>query len=244
VFVLFCQLAQAQPSSEQLATAWAGHAQAIQDQAFHAVQLTPSDFEMMAKGEVARRRLESPGADRALGAIWSPLGRDAIWVAIQDDKDFTLIESLTEIQLGETAWGHKRLYQHLDLPWPVSDRHWVLEIKNNTVLSKSSEDRIWERVWDLTQESDIPAGRPEAIWSPVNDGGWLLLDACGGTLVVYHARSQVGGSIPQEAITRWALVTMDGLLRTTVDRAEGIHTHYVSGHGPIYRPDGSAIPTW
>lgn len=213
-------------------------------EAFHQVSLTEEDFSKLAEGKVARRRLPATGSDRALGAIWSPLSRDAIWLAIQDDKDFTLVESLTEIQLEDTAWGHKRLYQHLDLPWPVTDRHWVLEIKNNVVMAKSSQDRIWERVWDLTTESDIPTGRPEAIWSPINDGGWFLVDACGGTLVIYHARSVIGGSVPREAVTRWAMLTLDSLLHTTIDRAEGIHTHYTHGHPPIQRPDQSEIPTW
>ena len=244
MILLLCQLAHAQPTADQLAQAWTEHQPAIQSHAFYKVNLEPEDFATMAAGKVARRRLPATDADRALGAVWSPLGRDALWVAIQDDKDFTLVESLTEIQLEDTAWGHKRLYQHLDLPWPVDDRHWVLEIKNNIVMSKTTEDRIWERVWDLTVESDIPKGRPEAIWSPVNDGGWLLLDACGGTLVVYHARSVIGGNIPPEAVTRWALATLDSLLRRTVDRAEGIHTHYTKGHPPIIRPDGSAVPTW
>ena len=242
--LLLCQLALAQPSADQLAQAWAEQFPVLKAQGFRPVTLQPADFTQLAKGEVAKRRLPADGVDRALGAIWSPLDRRAVWISILDDSDFTLVDSLTEIRLSDSANGHKRLYQHLDLPWPVADRHWVLQIKNNPALDTVSGGVIWERVWDLTEESDVPDGRPEAIWSPVNDGGWILMKACGGTLVVYHARSYIGGHIPKEAVTRWAMTTLNGLLKKTVERAAGIHTHYISGHVPIHGPDGSKLPVW
>jgi hypothetical protein len=244
VFLLFCQLALAQPSAAQLAAAWAGHQAAIEHSALFALELTAEDFKTMAQAKVARRRLPAKGADRAMGAVWTPLGRDTVWVAIQDDRDFKLFDDLTEARLPGSTWDHKLLYQHLDAPWPITDRHWVLEIKNNTAISTRTKDRIWERVWNLAQESMVPEGCTEAIWTPINDGGWMLIEAAGGTLVVYHARSKVGGNIPQEAITAWAMSTLDGLMKTILSRAEGIQAHYTKGHELIFRPDGSTVPTW
>jgi len=234
----------AQPTADQLAQAWSEHVPAIQSKAFHDLNLNASDFATLAKGKVARRRLPDAEVDRAMGVIWTSEGRDKLWVAIQDDQHFTLVDNLTEIRLADTPGGHKQLYGHLDFPWPVADRHWVLEIKNNTALAKDSQNRIWERVWDLTDEAAVPKGRPEAIWSPVNDGGWFLVDACGGTLIIYHARSKIGGNIPQEVITTWAMTTVDGLLKKIVERAQKIPGHYTAGHVPLTRPDGSAVPTW
>ncbi len=244
LILLLCQLAIAQPSADQLAQAWALHQPALQSEGIRPVTLGTEDFVLLARGEVVRRRLPATGADRAMGAIWAPMSRDAVWVAILDDSDFTLVDTMTEIRLPDTAAGHKRLYQHIDLPWPVADRHWVLQIRNNMPLAASTQDAVWERVWDLTQRSDVPEGRPTAIWSPINDGGWILVSARGGTLLVYHARTRIGGNIPEEAVIRWAMVTLESMLRKTVERAEGIHTHYKSAHIPIYRPDGSAVPAW
>jgi len=242
--LLLIPLALATPTANEFAAAWQAHQIIVQAGALQPVALTAQDFDRLAKTGIARRRVHMPGADRVVGMIWSPAPRDTLWVSILDDADFTLVDSLTEIRLADTAGGHKRLYQHLDLPWPVENRHWVIEIKNNTQLAMQTGDQIWERVWDLTSPDDIPAGRPEAIWAPVADGGWLLLPAGGGTLVVYHARSVIGGHIPDELVTRWSMATLGKLLEQVVDRAQKIPRHYTGEHPPIYRPDGSAVPRW
>ena len=244
MFLLFLPLALAQPSEAQFAAAWAVHRADIKQSAVFALELTAEDFKTLAQGKVARRRLVAKDADRAMGASWTPFDRDTVWVAIQDDKHFKLFDDLTETRLPGSTWDKKLLYQHLDAPWPITDRHWVLEIKNNTAISTRTKDRIWERVWTLTPESMVPAGCVEAIWTPINDGGWMLLEAAGGTLVIYHARSKIGGNIPQEAITAWAMASLDGLLKTIEDRARGIQSHYTKGHELIFRPDGSTVPAW
>ena len=169
MLLLFLSLAHAQPDASTLAAAWGAQRSVVEAQAFRPVDLTAQDFAELGAGRVAKRRIPAGDADRILGATWSAHSRDALWIAILDDADFTLVESLTEIRLADTDWGHKRLYQHLDLPWPVSDRHWVLEIKNNVALAAQTQDQVWERVWDLADPSHIPSGRPEAIWSPIND---------------------------------------------------------------------------
>jgi hypothetical protein len=196
----------------------------------------------MAKGEVARRRLPLEGADRVVGAMWTDLPRDAIWIAIQDDAHDKLVDNLRETRLPDTPSGHKRLYQHLDFPWPFTNRQWVIDIRDNPVLADATDGASWERTWDLADPALAPAPDPEGIWTPVNDGGWLLVTAGGGTIVVYHVRSVIGGAIPAEVVTRWAMGTLEQMLRHVEKRAQEIPGHYGADHTPIIRPDGSAIP--
>ena len=247
MFLLLCQIAFAQPTPDQLQAAWTAHQPALQAHAKFSIVLSGADFTDLARGKVARRRLPAEGADRAMGAIWTSLPRDTIWVAIQDDRDFKLFDDLSETRLPGSTWDHKLLYQHLNAPWPIMDRHRVLAITNNKTINTATQGRIWERIWELASPSMLPKRQEdeeEAIWTPLNDGGWQLLDMCGGTLVIYHARSKVGGNIPQEAITTWAMYSLNGLLKTIVTRGESIDSHYFTGHELILRPDGKPIPTW
>ena len=190
--------------------------------------------------------------DRVVGAAWSALPRDALWVTILDDACHTLVKGLTERHLAPELPGQKILYQHLRLPWPLSARQWIIDIRNNDSLYHSSAGGLWERTWTLAERREEraamigEAGFPEpgAVWTPLNEGGWLLLDVGEGTLLVYHGRADVGGAVPAELSTRFALSTLEELLRGVIERAEQVSGHYRTGHTPVVRPDGSAIAPW
>lgn len=177
-----------------------------------------------------------------MGATWSPLSREAIWLAVLDDTHDTLVKILSERTLYYTEDGRKVLYQHLDLPWPISDRQWVIEIWNNAKLTEATDNQIWERVWNLTDSSSMKHPDPEAIWAPMTDGAWLFIPALGGTLVIYHVRSTVGGAIPDEVVTRWALATIDEMIVHAVTRAEEIPTHYDAKHFSINGGNNQPVP--
>ena len=153
--------------------------------------------------------------------------------------------------------GHKVLYQHLDLPFPFSDRHWVIIIENTAGLHAATGGAVWERVWDLDPRgqaalSEVPAalqaelgeGFTEAIVTPVNAGGWYFLPTEGGVLTIYQVRTVIGGNIPDELVVRYALSTLDELIEHVAELAERAPSHYGAAHYPIVRPDGSAIPGW
>ena len=176
--------------------------------------------------------------------MWTPQPRDTVWLAILDDTHDTLISSLHEERLPSAENGRKRLYQFLDVPWPFQDRHWALEIWNSSALAAATGNRLWERTWLLLPESTAPEPVPEAIWTPVNDGGWLLLEVGGGTLLVYHARTLVGGNIPDELATRWAMTVLDDMLSHVIERAADIPAHYDATHKPINGGDDIPISPW
>lgn len=242
MLLLFLRVALAAPSSEALLEAWTQQMTSAGSLPHFSVRLEERDFQRMARDSVAKRRLHQKGADRVVGAIWSNQPRDALWIAILDDAHDTLVKSLEESRLPAGSRGYKRLYQHLDLPWPFTDRHWVIDIRNNPALYASTNGAVWERTWELAEPTDTSFADPNAIWTPVNDGGWLLVDAVGGTIVVYHVRTYIGGAIPPEAVTRWAMTTLEDMLQHVVNRAREIPTHYKAGHTPIQRPDTSNIP--
>lgn len=238
------------PDGAMLRQGWSGWQDQLHRESVMPVALRDEDLDRIAAGEVARLREKFDGVDRVVGATWSDLPRDALWVAILDDACHTLVKGLTERHLPPELPGQKILFQHIRLPWPLAARQWIIDIRNNRTLFEASQGGVWERTWTLADRVDqraaelSPAGLPDpaAVWTPRNEGGWLLVDAAGGTLVVYHGRADVGGAVPAELSTRYALSTLEELLLGVVERAGQVGGHYRAGHVPILRPDGSAVP--
>lgn len=236
-------LALATPDAATLKSAWEAALPAIDAGARIPVTLPDSAFSKLATGEVARVREDLTGADRVLGAIWTDAPRDALWIAILDDQHFTMVSGLYEDELPGTGALRKLLYQRLDLPWPLQDRQWVIDIRSNTALYARSGGTVWERSWTLGDPTLEPHASPDALWSTTNEGGWLLVDAAGGTLAVYHVRAEIGGNVPDEASTQWAWSKLDELMKGTVTRAKTqIPGHYDAAHYAVARPDGGVIP--
>lgn len=216
--------------------------------------LSGADFDDIASGDIIKQRAGKKGeVDRAIGIGWLPYSVDAVWVGVLDDVHDDLVSGLTETWLPGTTADRKILYQHLDLPMPVSDRHWVIIIENTRALHAASNGGVWERTWDLDPRGDaalaeVPAGLVKdpasAIVTPVNDGGWYLVPAEGGVLVVYQVRTVIGGNIPDELVVQYAMSTLDELITHVGELAARAPTHYRAGHYAITRPDGSAIPPW
>jgi len=170
--------AQAAPTVEALQAAWQSVAGAVSGSARFPVTPRPSDLATVAAGGVARRRLADPKGDRAMGIGWSPYGQAALWVGIIDDQHFTLVKGLREQQLPGTTLTRKLLFQHLDLPWPLSDRQWVIELRNNEPLWRSTGGAAWERYWTLADAGLATDPNPEGVWLPACEGAWLLVDGC------------------------------------------------------------------
>ena len=244
--------ADAAADATALDRAWAAWQPTLQAHGRIPVVLGADELATVARGEVARRREHLDGIDRAVGATWSDLPRDALWIAILDDTCDQLVDGLTERHLPPELPGQKILFQHVDLPWPLSDRQWIIDIRNNRDLHAVSGGGAWERTWTLADRQEERRGRvpherlpaPDAIWTPLNEGGWLLVDAAGGSLVVYHGRADVGGAIPDDLGTRFALATLRSMLRHVVERAVQVPAHYDAMHPPLERPDGTVIPPW
>lgn len=241
---LLASLALAGAPTGSLGADWGALWPAIAQGATAPIALSEAELAKLAKGELLKRRERAEGGDRAVGALWTDAPREALWVAILDDQHDMLVSGLTERQLPGTNLSRKLLYQHLDMPWPVTDRQWVIDIQNNQELWQATGGAVWERSWTPADPALMPEPDPDAVWTPSNDGGWLLVTAGGGTLMIYHARSEIGGNIPDDLVTRYSVSALDELLRHVVKRACGLGDHYGPDHEPLGLPDGSALPAF
>ena len=177
----------------------------------------------------------------------------AIWIAILDDAHNGLSERITEHQLKGSKPGHKFLYQHLSLPFPMSDRHWVLEIQTDTQTYASSAKRIWRRSWDLDARGEALLDQldakektlvKEGVWTPENRGEWLILPQQGVSLVIYRGVLDIGGKIPVSISQAVSSQSALDLFNQLQDLASNVPAHYDAAHKPILGPSGKMIKPW
>lgn len=230
-----------------LAAVWAAVAPAISTQAaFPPPPLDARVWEEVAAGKVARRTIAGDTAT-VLGVGVLDATREEAWLSLTDDRLSAEIESLTEVAL-QGAWASpKRLYQRLDLPWPLNDRHWVIGLTNNAGLAASG---VWERTWTLrTDLLDDARARTDAErfdaaeTVSVNEGGWLLVPLdTGDTLAVYLARATLGGAIPDGAVDSYTRSSMTSLFEGVERNATNVRRRYGAGCTPQPGADGAPIP--
>ena len=168
------------------------------------------------------------------------------WLSLTDDQLSDDVSGLTEISL-EGHWSHpKTLYQRVDLPWPVEDRHWVLKLTNNVALAKSNG--VWERVWVLDNDR-LPEAKPKtdavafdaSTAMAVNKGSWTLIPLENGeTFGVYQVWADLGGNIPAEAAEAYTRSTLLGFVRGVEAHVADILPKY--GAGCTEQPGGDGLP--
>lgn len=239
MWFLLAAAVAAPPSPGALESGWP----AIRDQlkgAIYPIDFSEKELAVLQKGKVAKRRERLDGADRVLGAVWCDASREHTWMAVQDSDHWDAVSGFYEEVLSGGLHERKIAFQHLDLPWPFVNRQYTLEIVNNHALREATG--IWERTWDISDVRGAKGEEAGAIWVDVNDGGWVWAELGGGTLLVYHVRTVIGGNIPDEAATRYAYATLGSLLRDACEKAEAAPSHYVGEHPPIQLPDGSYVP--
>jgi len=94
----------------------------------------------------------------------------------------------------------------IDMLWPLSDRHWLVQAWNNHEIRQKSNNKIWEHPWALIKNGEALM-RPriidsavknvdlerfeEAIYLPVSNGSWVTIAFGKETLVVYSATAAV-----------------------------------------------------
>lgn len=194
---------------------------------------------------------------RAIGMLLSPVPAEQLWVACQDPH-FAQQSSTKEEQILLNADNSAEWYGLLDLPWPFSDRHWVVKVSNNTSMASKTQNASWEHSWVLIPQgekrayphlgkgelSDITKEMvDEAIYTPVNKGAWALIRVKDHSLLIYHATTVVGGNMPSDIVVKLVRSSLYDMLKGIEANAEkNILSHYTADHFLILGGDGKNVP--
>lgn len=228
-------------TADDLATAWSNIERAVLEHAtFQPGALDASVWDAVAAGKV--HRLQGAEGVRGVGVL--KVSRAAAWLSLTDDTPVNPPSGLTQAAWGGSWAGSKYLYQHLDLPWPFQDRHWVSYTQTNVHLGTLG---VWERNWRNAPEQ-LPAARSKTDGSlfdtslgiPVNRGSWMLVSLSPNeTLGVYQARVQLGGELPEGAADKYASVSLPDFFRSIELNANSMYRRYVSN---CVQPGGDGVP--
>lgn len=216
--------------------------------------LTPEQVADLVRGDVVRVRRKDPrqgddGPERVTGYMLLHHPRRAVWLAALD-PDFPSNSMLTETRLMQDDSGMSMWYQHLSLPWPIADRHWVVTLQKDLEMAESTDGFIWVHEWDLSENGEqlaretvaagkagdlTPKSTEKAIYLPTNHGAWILFSLDTDlTLLAYRVTTVVGGGIPDSWITTFAMTQLEGLIREVDELAKTSEADYDPVATPIY----------
>ena len=137
--------------------------------------------------------------------------------------------------------------------YPLSDRHWIIEIQTDRSLYQVSQKRIWRRGWDLDPRGESALGALSAddktkirtgVWTPANEGEWLVIPSGEHCVVIYRGRFDIGGNIPDSIAQAVGNQGALDLFNQLQDLASEMPSHYKEGHPPILAPTGQNLPPW
>ncbi len=232
-------------TAEALAAAWASVATTVAALAHQPPPPLPASvFVDAATGEVGRVKLPAG----AVGVATIPAARGLVWLSLTDDRLSDDVAGLTEIALDGSWSSPKVLYQRLDLPWPVVDRHWVLRLRNNERLAAACD--TWERTWTIDNarlaEARVRTDAEAfdgAVTMADNTGSWLLVSlGPAETLAVYQVRVDLGGNIPADAADAYTRSSMAGFIRGVEAHVADVVARYRGGCTPQPGGDGRPVP--
>ncbi len=179
-----------------------------------APRLSDDVYAKVAAGEIVTglETVEGHKARKAwgVGIVDAPISK--YWGAVNDDRakvEYTKLDHL-ELLEGEYCGSRRTVFQYLGVTL-MTDRWWVVEQLQNSVLSERSGGLIREVTWKSLD--DGPARLTEAskeladggMQIPFTEGAWLLVDVGDGrTLVEYYAWSDPGGAVPARVASAFA----------------------------------------
>lgn len=164
-----------------------------------------------------------------------------LWLSVMggnDERDYRL----TRATLGHGERGSYVRYQHVDLPWPIRDRHWVIDCHKNVGLAAASDGVVWEHSWSLHEHGPellaaaMNAGSiprltrddlDEAVYLPANSGAWTMMDAGPHrTLVIAYVDADLGGFFPDPLVRAFTRKRLKGGFELLAEMATRVHLNY------------------
>ncbi len=163
---------------------------------------------------------------------------------------------LTRAYFSRLPQGAYVRYQHVNLPWPIKDRHWVILCEKNLELADSSNGLIWQHHWSLHNDGpqlvlDAHADGlitglsrqdlDKSVYIPANRGAWTLADLGGDkTLVIGYFDAALGGLLPKMLVRSFTKRQMRAGLKLVQDLTNEVHLEY-DGEPQIHDGYGQAI---
>ncbi len=233
----------------------------FQGSAPHAVPLPgPSQRQKLLAGKMVKMRL--PAAEGApvgaMALVVSPLSKEEIWLGTADDAHFGSQDDLIIHHLPLRGNEMFRWYGFVDLPRPLSDRHFLIQTTVNRALESKTGGRMWSRHWTLepggeaTARSLVATGAvagvdterfDDAVWVPQNHGAWIFVDLPDGrTLFGYYTAASLGGNFPDSMVNRYVYWGLERVMEEVLDHAAKAKSHYRGGHAPIMGGNGAPVP--
>jgi hypothetical protein len=212
--------------------------------------LSSDDLQKLVDGKVVKIR-EPAAADepqRAIGMLLTAHPRDAMWVAARTEEGS--YASMSNYLIPGTG-DLERWYQHMNVPFPFTDRHWVIDVWDNKAAAEAG--LCWEHPWRLAPTGYETARQATAdqkvssltlkqfdgaVKVPVNNGAWVACELGSETLLVFHAQSVVGGAVPDRLVLDFTMMTLGKVVRGVESRAATAASWY---RGGIVGGDGQRI---
>lgn len=163
---------------------------------------------------------------------------------------------MTEHQVSDDNVGGSIWYQHLNTPWPVRNRHWVITNSKNTEVARDTQGLVWEHRWDLAERGKDQAfnlllnGEVEglkekdfdkSIYLTVNEGAWTMFEVNDQvTLVAAHTSADMGGWIPERWVSGFIAKQLGNVLAGLIAKSDTVHEDY-SGEKIVFDGWGKPI---
>lgn len=228
--------------------------------------LTAGEMQALADGDsvvrvTTARQAESGEQVGALGVVGLRIvdaPRLLVWLTVMGVASEPDVR-LTRSTLSRGPLGAYTRYQHVDLPWPIRDRHWVVFCEKNLAVAEASGGGYWEHRWRLVENGPALIGAAhrdgriaglraekleKSVYLPANRGAWTLTElAAGRTLVIAYFDGELGGLFPDALVRQFTRLHLkEGLdlvaaLSLETWREYGEDTPVHDGYGRAVRQD-------
>ncbi|MBK1879464.1 hypothetical protein [Pelagicoccus mobilis] len=230
-------------------------------------ELSSSEIERLLRGQVVkvRSRLRAGELEEYAGEFFHRVA--GFYIVERSQRDVWLAAIDPHLWQNDLNTGYRifsdgkggcRRYQHLALPWPIADRHWVIDLSLGVELAEASNGTVWEYSWNLAPDGEAIAQEivgdgkvaglclkdlEGAIFLPLDFGGWIAVALSPTrTLLIYHVATDVGGRIPDCWIALYAMSQLDAMLREVGELSLRAGEHYREGHELIWDGLGRPLP--
>ena len=167
----------------------------------------------------------------AIGEVPSPLAQ-IVSHLLDFEGARKYIPRATDVRILERSMGQALVYYRIGLPWPISDRDWVVRYRY-AAHGESGFEMSWSERNDVGPRSD------ETVRVQLARGVWQLTSTGNKTtLVRYLMLSDLGGRLPISIVSQTAW-------RQPLETIKGVRKalRSVPGTQPHQEPGNSTPPT-